>query len=144
MKAYGLTDPSQLLNLSDSIKEDIKGGLADAIVQKDIEDNKENVKHIAVTLDDVLANLGSDKKLSDLSPDILDNVKQAAYKSVVQDFVDTLKTSADNMVNNVSYNNSPTFNANFNIYDAKDPQVIAETVRQELNNFLIEYNNNVK
>lgn len=144
MQALGLSDPSQLLNLPDDVKEGVINGLADATIQKDIEDNKENVEHIAVTLDDVLANLGSNKTMADLSPDILDNVRQAAYNNAVQDFVDTLKANTDNMVNNVSYNNSPTLNANFNIYDANDPQVVAETVHQELNVFLTEYYNAIK
>ncbi len=144
IKALGLSDPSQLLNLPENVKKSIINSLADATIQKDNEDSKENTKHIAVTLDSVLANLGSNKTMADLSPDILDNVKQAAYNNVVRDFVDTLKSNADSMVNNVSYNNSPTLNANFNIYDAKDPQAVAETVRQELNDFLVEYYNAIK
>lgn len=144
MSALGLSDPAQLLTLPDAVKQDIADKLADAMLKKDAEDNKENAMYVPVTLDSVLEKLGSSVKASDLNSSVFDNVKQAAYDSAVKGFVDTLKASADNMVNNVSYNNSPTFNANFNIYDANDPDAVAVTVRKELQNFLIEYNNSIK
>lgn len=147
MKALGLSDPSQLLNLPENIKKSIINNLANATIKKDIEDNKGNAEYNAVTLDSVLANLGSNKTMADLSPDILDNVKQAAYKSAVDGFVQAAKDMAENMVSNTTnINNSPniTNNNNFTINDASDPQKVGEVVRDCINNMLIEYYNSIK
>lgn len=146
MKAYGLTDPSQLLSLPESVKEGIINGLADATIQKDIEDNKENVEHIAVTLDDVLANLGSNKKMADLSPDILDNVKQAAYNNAVQGFVEAAKDMTESMINNTTNVNNPTLNQTNSIVinDATDPEKVGQEVSNYIKNLLTQYNNSLK
>lgn len=146
MKAYGLTDPSQLLNLSDSIKNDIIGGLADSELKKDIEENKDNTKYIAVTLDDILANLGSNKTMNDLSSDVLDNVKEAAYKSVVDGFVQAAKDMADNMINNTTNVNNPTINQTNSIVinDATDPEKVGQAVGEYIKGMLTQYNNSLK
>lgn len=144
MEEYGLTDASELLTLSDDIKQGIIEGLAESTLQKDIEDNKENSEYTAVTLDSLLQELGSEKNASDIDSSIFDNITQAAYNNAVQEFADALKSSAENMVNNVSYNNSPTINANFVINNADDPQAVADTVNEEIGNFLRQYCDSIK
>lgn len=146
MKALGLSDSSQLLNLPDDVKEGIINGLADATIQKDIEDNKENVEHIAVTLDNVLANLGSNKTMADLSPDILDDVKQVAYNNAVQGFVEAARDMADNMINNTTNVNNPTINQTNSIVinDATDPEKVGQAVGDYIKDMLTQYNNSLK
>lgn len=146
MQALGLSDPSQLLSLPDDVKEGIIDGLADATLQKDIEENKENVEHIAVTLDDVLANLGSNKTMADLSPDILDNVRQAAYNNAIQGFAEAAKDMAENMINNITNVNNPTINQTNSIVinDATDPQKVGEAVGDYIKDWLTQYNNSLK
>ncbi len=144
MDALGLTDESELLDLPDDVKEGIITELADATLQKDIEENKDNEKYSEITLDTLLEKLGSTKRVSDIDPAVFENIQRTAYDSALNGFVDALKTSAQNMVNNVSYNNAPVINASFVINDANDPQAVADTVNKEIGNLLRQYCNSIK
>ena len=129
MEALCLSDSSKLLNLPEDVKQGIINNLMEATLKKDIEDNKGNQQYVPVTLDSLLAYLGSDKKASDILASALDNVKLSAYDKAVKDFSDALKTNVDNSVENITYNNSPVINNEFVIHDATDPQAVAVTVR---------------
>lgn len=64
MAALGLTDEKDLLNLSGAVKEGIKNGFAEAIIEKDNEENKDKTDkngsplYTPVTLDDILKSMG--------------------------------------------------------------------------------------
>lgn len=64
MAALGLTDEKDLLNLSGAVKEGIKNGFAEAIIEKDNEENKDKMDkngsplYTPVTLDDILKSMG--------------------------------------------------------------------------------------
>lgn len=149
--ALGLADEKDLLNLSDAVKEGIKNGLAEAIIEKDNEENKGKVDkngnslYTPVTLDDVLKSLGASVTAEDLKSVKNDIPTQAAYDAAVKDFVDSLNNFTENAVSSVVNNNggvviSPTFN----IYDANNPEEIAKVVNSEMTNLLTRYNNSIK
>lgn len=149
--ALGLADEKDLLNLSDAVKEGIKNGLAEAIIEKDNEENKGivdkngNSLYTPVTLDDVLKSLGASVTAEDLKSVKNDIPTQAAYDAAVKDFVDSLNNFTENAVSSVVNNNggvviSPTFN----IYDANNPEEIAKVVNSEMTNLLTRYNNSIK
>lgn len=149
--ALGLTDEKDLLNLSDTVKEGIKNGLAEAIIEKDNEENKDktdkngNSLYTPVTLDDVLQSLGATVTAEDLKAMKNELPTEAVYNAAVKGLSDSLKEFTENAVNSSVVNNggivvSPTFN----IYDAGDPNNIAKVVNSEITNLLTRYNNSIK
>ena len=151
MAALGLTDEKDLLNLSDAVKEGIKNGLAEAIIEKDNEENKDktdkdgNPLYTPVTLDDILKSMGATVTAEDLKAMKNELPTEAVYNAAVKGFSDSLKEFTENAVNSSVVNNggivvSPTFN----IYDANDPDNIAKVVNSEITNLLTRYNNSIK
>ncbi len=144
MKEYGLTDAKDLLTLSDDVKQGIIEGLAESTLQKDIEDNKENSEYTEVTLQSILKELGSTKNIDDIDPSVFNNMGKISKDNAVKGFTDKLKNDAQARIDNVTYNNAPIINANFTINNADDPQAVADTVHQELGNFLRQYCDSIK
>lgn len=143
--ALGLADEKDLLNLSDAVKEGIKNGLAEAIIEKDNEDNKDNTYYKPADLNDVLKSLGATVTAEELKSMKSELPTEAVYNAAVKGFADSLKDFSKEAVQNVTNNNngmvvSPTFN----IYDASDPNKVAEVVNSEITNLLTRYNNSIK
>lgn len=149
--ALGLADENDLLNLSDAVKEGIKNGLAEAIIEKDNEENKDKVGkngnslYTPVALDDVLKFLRASVTAEDLKTMKSELPTEAVYNAAVKGFADSMKEFSEKAVQNVTNNNngmvvSPTFN----IYDASDPNKVAEVVNSEITNLLTRYNNSIK
>jgi len=148
MDALGLTDESELLTLTDDVKDGIVNDLADTMLQKDIEENKENKEYNEITFDRLLEILGSTKRMSDINPVIFDDMKRASYNNAVDGFKQAAKEMTENMINSTTnnINNSPniTNNNNITINDATDPQKVGEEVSKYINGLLTAYCNAIK
>ena len=142
--ALGLADEKDLLNLSDAVKEGIKNGLAEAIIEKDNKDNKDNEYYTPADLNDVLKSMGASVTAEDLKAMKSELPTQAVYDAAVKGFADSLKEFSEKAVQNVTNNNGMVISPTFNIYDASDPKKIAEAVNSEMTDLLTRYNNSIK
>lgn len=143
LSALGLSEEKDLLNLSDSVKQGIKEGLAEAILTKDQEDNKDNDKYVPVNLDDVLSHLGATVTAEDIKS--LNLITKDDFNNAVQDFATSMKEYQDANVSNVINNSggmviSPTFNIN----GVTDPNEVAKVVNSEMTNLFTKINNSIK
>ena len=136
-KALG-TDEKGLLSLDDKTINGICNGLATAIYNKDVEDNKENSEYVTVTLDDFLKSVGV-------------TVTPTEFKAMASTITNNPAnivpaTNTNSTVNNAQTINNKTanFNATFNIYDARDPHKIIDTVKEYFNGVLKQTINSVK
>lgn len=136
-KALG-TDEKGLLSLDDKTINGICNGLATAIYNKDVEDNKENSKYVTVKLEDYLKSVGA-------------TVTPTEFKAMASTITNNPAnivpaTNANSTVNNAQTINNKTanFNATFNIYDALDPHKIIDTVKEYFNGVLKQTINSVK
>ena len=143
LAALGLSEEKDLLNLSDSVKQGIKEGLAEALLTKEQEENKDNSKYVPVSLDDVLKHLGASVTSEDINS--LNLISKNDY-SASQKLADNLKAYQDENINSVVNNNSggmivsPTFYVN----GVTDPNEVAKVVNSELTNLFTKINNSIK
>lgn len=143
LKTLGLSDEKDLMSLSDSVKQGIKEGLAEAIVNKNNEDNKDNDKYTPVTLDDVLSNLGAKVTSADIEK--LGIITKKDFDSAVKNFADSLKEYQEANVSNVTNNNSGmVVSPTFNISGVTDPEEVAKVVNSEMTNLFTKLNNSIK
>lgn len=143
LKSLGIADEKDLLNLPDNVKNEIKNGLADAMINKNNENNKDNSKYTPVTLDDVLSNLGA--KVTSADIDKLGLVTKSDFDSAVKNFSDSLKAYQEANVSNVTNNNSGTvISPTFNISGVTDPKEVAKVVNSEMTNLFTKLNNSIK
>ncbi len=143
VNALGLSDESGLLTLPDNTVEEIRNGLAEAVLQKDIEDNKNNPKYTIVTLDELLKRFGSTATAEEASGILLGN-NRSAYDSAVQGFKNALNEQADNAVSSIVNNGGTNLNNTFNIYDAADPDKVARIVNREITDLFTKVGNSIK
>lgn len=149
----GLSEDSDLLNLSEEEKQKIISGLTNALNQKDIEENKDktdsngNSTYAPITTDDILKSLGATITADDLKGEFLTDFKNGIYDSAVKAFTDSLEAYKNNAVSSSVVNNtnggtvvSPTIN----IYDASDPDKIAKVVVDEMKNLFTQVGNSIK
>lgn len=141
MKALGLIDQSELLNLPQETIEAIKTGLSEAIIQKEKEENKDNDYYQEITMEDFLKELGAKIDANSL-PNLLSG--DSTYGTAVQSFVESLKEQANNAVSSVVNNGGTNVMNTFNIYDATDPEKVAKVVNQEITNLFTKVNNSIK
>lgn len=140
----GLSDSSDLLNLPDNVKEDIKTGLADAIVQKA---NKEHdgSKFTPVTTADILKSMGATVSAEDFKNAMKNILTTNSEYNIGKMIADECKKSVDETVKNVvNNNNSNVISPTINIYDAHDPEKVAEAVRSEITDIFTKLNNSIK
>ena len=143
LKTLGLSDEKDLMSLSDSVKQGIKEGLTEAIVNKNNEDNKDNDKYTPVTLDDVLSNLGAKVTSADIEK--LGIITKKDFDSAVKNFADSLKEYQEANVSNVTNNNSGmVVSPTFNISGVTDPEEVAKVVNSEMTNLFTKLNNSIK
>ncbi len=148
--ALGLADEKDLLNLSDAVKEGIKNGLAEAIVAKSNEENKDkigadgNSLYTPVSFEDVLKNMGvtaSAEVVKEMIP------TAEIYNSAVKDFADALKSQANDLVDKASVinnNGNTVINNSFVINGAYDEEKVANTVLGKLTETFTKLGNSVK
>lgn len=150
MAALGLTNEKDLLNLSDAVKEGIKNGLAEAVIEKDNEENKDkadkngNPLYIPVTLNDVLKSMGATVTAEDLKSIKNELSTEAVYNAAVKGIADSLKEHANEAVQCVTNNNEVVVSPIYNINGVTDPEEISKVVHRDLENLLIRYCNSIK
>lgn len=140
----GLSDSSDLLNLPDNVKEDIKTGLADAMVQK-VNKEHEGSKFTPVTTDDILKSMGATVSAEDFKNTMKNILATNSEYNIGKMIADECKKSVDESVKNVvNNNNSNVISPTINIYDAHDPKKVAEAVRSEITDIFTKLNNSIK
>lgn len=140
----GLSDSSDLLNLPDNVKEDIKTGLADAMVQKTNKEH-EGSKFTPVTTDDILKSMGVTVSAEDFKNAMKNILTTNSEYNIGKMIADECKKSVDETVKNVvNNNNSNVISPTINIYDAHDPKKVAEAVRSEITDIFTKLNNSIK
>ena len=149
--ALGITDEKDFLNLPDSVKDDITNGLADAIVKKSNEENKDKVDangkslYKPVTLDDVLKSMGATVTVKDLHAMKNSLPTEAVYNAVSKGIADGLNEYKEQAVNSSVVNNNCSGNTfNITVNEAKDGTNVAEVVRNEITDLLTKYCNSIK
>lgn len=144
VNALGLNDESELLTLSDESIEEIRNGLAEATLQKDIEDNKKNDDYTVISMDEFLQSLGAKVNAEEAAQILVGNNK-SVYNAAVQGFKDALNEQANNAVSSVVNNGANVTNYNtFEIYDATDPNKVAKIVNQEMTTLFTKIGNSIK
>ena len=144
VNALGLSDESELLTLPDDTVEDITNKFAEAVLQKDIEDNKGNDDYVIVSMDEILQRLGA-KVNAEEAFRILrgEGSQRMAHEAATKNYADALNGQFNSTIlNNV--NNSNPNTVTFNIYDATDPNKVAKVVNQEMTNLFTKIGNSIK
>lgn len=142
-KALG-TDEQGLLSLDDKTIAGIRDGLAEATYKKDVEDNKDNPKYQTVSLDDFLKSVGA-KVNGEQFMKLADNMF-SDYRNIVPTNNTNNSTTNNSSISNISTNNNNAVSLNpmFNIYDATDPQKVANSIEKYLHSLLMRTLNSVK
>lgn len=147
--ALGLVNDEDLLNLSEAVKEGIKEGFADAFVTKENEDNKGktdrngNSLYTPVTAEDILKSLGATITADDIKSISSDLTTLAEY-ATAKTTAHNLKEYADEATTTVINNTGNNISVTNNIYDARDPEKVAEVVRDEIAGLFTKVENSIK
>ena len=144
MKALGLTDEKELLNLPDSMKEEIIKKLTEATLAKEKEENKDNSQYVPASLDDVLKSLGASVTANDLQSTKDGLTTADVYNAAIKDFVADLKEFSREAVQNVTNNNGTVISPTYNINGVIDPEKISEVVHRDLVELFTQVNNSIK
>lgn len=152
MAALGLADEKDLLNLSDAVKQGIKNGLAEAIIEKNNEENKDktdkngNSLYAPVTLNDVLKSMGATVTAEDLKAMKNELPSEAVYNAAVKGFADSLREFSEKAVQNIVNNNNGNTinNPVFNINGVNDPKAITQAIHDYLTNLYTSMGNSIK
>lgn len=144
VNALGLSDESELLTLPDETVEEIKNGLTEATLQKDIEDNKGNDEYIPVSMDEILQRMGATVTAEDFYKSISGAENQREmYNIGTKQYADALNGQMNGAVINNGGTNVNNYNT-FQIYDATDPDKVARVVNQEMTNLFTKIGNSIK
>lgn len=144
VNALGLSDESELLTLPDETVEEIKNGLTEATLQKDIEDNKGNDEYVRVSMDEILQRLGANVTAEEFYKSFLSaDTKRAMYEASTKNYADALNGQMNSSIINNGGTNVTNYNT-FQIYDATDPDKVAKVVNQEMTNLFTKLGNSIK
>ncbi len=144
VNALGLSDESELLTLPNETVEEIKNGLTEATLQKDIEDNKGNDEYIPVSMDEILQRMGATVTAEDFYKSISGAENQREmYNIGTKQYADALNGQMNGAVINNGGTNVTNYNT-FQIYDATDPDKVARVVNQEMTNLFTKIGNSIK
>lgn len=140
-KALG-TDEKGLLSLDDKTIAGIRDGLATAVYNKDVEDNKENSEYVTVKLEDFLKSIGATISADEFKARASE---LTGYNPVVASMGKATGESVTNITNSNIVNNNPVnINSNITINEASDPVQTAVTVQQYIKNLLQQAINSTK
>ena len=150
--ALGLADEKDLLNLPEAVKDGIKNGLAEVIVEKSNQENEDktdrdgNSLYTPATLDDVLKSIGATVTADDIKSMASELPAQAAYNAAVKGFADSLNEFRESLVNSASVvnNGGVVINNSFTINDASDAEKVGEVVEDHISDLLTRYCNSIK
>ncbi len=132
------TDKNGLLELTSETADKLRDGMAEAIVKKENEDNKENPYYQKVTWDDLMKKLGSNATMEEF--------RTKVYEPMISSFSPEKLYNVQGKTNNqyITNNSSATFNATFNISEATDADKVAKVVRTEVVDLLQKTYNKIK
>ena len=130
------TDEKGLLSLDDKTINGIRDGLAKAVYDKDVEDNKENSYYQQTSFAEFLKSLGA-------------TVTPQEFASIANNMTSSVPiTSMSNgMINNaqsITNNKSVTLTPTFNIYGVTDPQSVTNQIHGYMKQLLTETINSIK
>jgi TP901 family phage tail tape measure protein len=135
-KALGV-DENGLLHIDENTVKNIRNGLAEAIYNKDVNDNKDNDKYVTVSLADYLSGLGAT-----VTPQQFQAIANTATGNtpITAPVTNSTVNNAQSIVNNKSI----TLNNTFNIYDSKDSNTVIEQIKSYMNKTLRTAINSIK
>lgn len=135
-KALGV-DENGLLHIDGAIAKNIRDGLAEAIYNKDVNDNKDNDKYVTVSLADYLNGLGAT-----VTPQQFQAIANTATGNtpITAPVTNSTVNNAQSIVNNKSI----TLNNTFNVYDSKDSNTVIEQIKSYMNKTLRTAINSIK
>lgn len=138
-------DENGLLNLDGKTASEIQNGLAEAIYNKDLYDNKDNDKYVTVTFDDFLKSLGAK-----VNADGFSKIINSMYETRPVPIADKVRNSTENVTNNSSVSNisnkrcniylSPTIEIN----NPTNPEEVTGAIKTYLNKTLRTAINSIK
>lgn len=131
------TDEKGLLSLSEKTVSGIRNGLATALYNKDVEDNKNNDKYVNITLDDFLKGLGA----SVTSQQFQAIAKMANGNIPIST---PITNSTVNNAQSIVNNKTVTLNNTFNVYDSKDSDTVIEQIKDYMSKTLRTAINSIK
>lgn len=135
-KALGV-DENGLLHIDENTAKNIRNGLAEAIYNKDVNDNKDNDKYVTVSLADYLSGLGAT-----VTPQQFQAIANTATGNtpITAPVTNSTVNNAQSIVNNKSI----TLNNTFNVYDSKDSNTVIEQIKSYMNKTLRTAINSIK
>lgn len=135
-KALGV-DENGLLHIDENTVKNIRNGLAEAIYNKDVNDNKDNDKYVTVSLADYLSGLGAT-----VTPQQFQAIANTATGNtpITAPVTNSTVNNAQSIVNNKSI----TLNNTFNVYDSKDSNTVIEQIKSYMNKTLRTAINSIK
>lgn len=135
-KALGV-DENGLLHIDETTAKNIRDGLAEAIYNKDVNDNKNNGKYVTVSLADYLSDLGAT-----VTPQQFQAIANTATGNtpITAPVTNSTVNNAQSIVNNKSI----TLNNTFNVYDSKDSNTVIEQIKSYMNKTLRTAINSIK
>nr|DAW18986.1 MAG TPA: minor tail protein [Caudoviricetes sp.] len=135
-KALGV-DENGLLHIDETTAKNIRDGLAEAIYNKDVNDNKNNGKYVTVSLADYLSGLGAT-----VTPQQFQAIANTATGNtpITAPVTNSTVNNAQSIVNNKSI----TLNNTFNVYDSKDSNTVIEQIKSYMNKTLRTAINSIK
>lgn len=111
--------------------------MAEAIYNKDVNDNKDNDKYVTVSLADYLSGLGAT-----VTPQQFQAIANTATGNtpITAPVTNSTVNNAQSIVNNKSI----TLNNTFNVYDSKDSNTVIEQIKSYMNKTLRTAINSIK
>lgn len=143
-KALGV-DENGLLNLNGKTASEIQNGLAEAIYNKDVYDNKDNSKYVTVTFDDFLKSLGAN-----VNADGFSRLFNSMYETRPIPIADKVGNSSENVTNNSSISNVSNkrcniyLNPTIEINNPTNPEEVTGAIKTYLNKTLRTAINSIK
>lgn len=135
-KALGV-DENGLLHIDETTAKNIRDGLAEAIYNKDVNDNKNNGNVCNCSLADYLSGLGCNRYTSTVSA--IANTA-TGNTPITAPVTNSTVNNAQSIVNNKSI----TLNNTFNVYDSKDSNTVIEQIKSYMNKTLRTAINSIK
>lgn len=143
-KALG-TDENGLLNLNGKTASEIQNGLAEAIYNKDVYDNKDNSKYVPVTFDNFLKSLGAN-----VNADGFSKIINSMYETRPVPLADKIGKATENVTNNSSVSNISNkrceiyLHPTIEINNPTNPEEVTRVIKSYMNKTLRTAINSIK
>lgn len=142
LKQLGLSSEKDLAALPESTLRGISDKLADAMVRKENEDNKENPEYKPVTLDDILKSMGAGVTAEEFKRASSDLPTLNEY-NLAKTFADELKKQREDMVSSVVNNSGNVFSPNIYVTTQSEKDIAGE-VEKTMEKVFTQFCNTIK